>query len=132
MQGFKLPASVTLTNTQTAEAHVGLLQSAVYAFEPFNVSQPEVVVPTNGGTFTVTLDEGPLTVGLYAKFGVADNSTTPPTFTPYLLGVLRNLSVSPGNPVSQRQHHPRHPPRSERADHAVEHALAARPPTRRH
>jgi hypothetical protein len=100
VQGFRLPPSVTLTATQDVEAHVGLLQEAVYAFEPFNVAPPEVVVPVNGGTFTVTLDEGPITIGLYAKFGVEDSSTTPPTFTPYLLGVLRAITVTPGTPVT--------------------------------
>ncbi|HUB05898.1 MAG TPA: IPT/TIG domain-containing protein [Myxococcales bacterium] len=98
--GFKLPSSVTLSPTQSVVAHVGLIQPYVYAYEPFSPDPPEVTVPVNGGTFQISLNEGPLTLGLYAKFGIVDGSTTPPTFTPYLLGVLRGLHVDPNDPVT--------------------------------
>ncbi|MHB8417786.1 MAG: IPT/TIG domain-containing protein [Myxococcales bacterium] len=98
--GFKLPPTVTLTPTQSVEAHVGLLQPYVYAFEPFQPDPAEIVVPQNGGTFQINLDQGPLTLGLYAKFGILDGATTPPTFTPLLLGVLRGLHVDPNDPVT--------------------------------
>ncbi len=98
--GFKLPSSVALTPTQQVEARVGLMQPYVYAFEPFQPDPAEIVVPSNGGTFQITLNQGPLTVGLYAKFGIVDGSTNPPTFTPLLLGVLRGVHVDPQHPVT--------------------------------
>ena len=96
--GFKLPASVSLGPSKHVEAHVGLVQPAVYAFEPFGPQPPEVTVTQDGGGFTLALDAGPLTLSLYAKFGIQDDSTG--TFTPLLLGVLRNVYVAPSHPVS--------------------------------
>ncbi|MHB1844591.1 MAG: IPT/TIG domain-containing protein [Deltaproteobacteria bacterium] len=96
--GFKLPTLVTLTASQHLEAHVGLVQPAVYAFEPFGPQPQEVVVTQDGGKFSLALDAGPLTLSLYAKFGIHDSATG--LFTPLLLGVLRGIYVAPSQPVT--------------------------------
>jgi hypothetical protein len=114
--GFKLPPSVVLTPTQVEEAHVGIGSassffpgSSVYYLEPFNtggqVCSPrsassfcEHVLPQDGDAFNFVFDTGAQEVTIYAKFGVTDYGFTPPTFTPYLLGLARKISVDPQHP----------------------------------
>ncbi len=94
--GFKLPPGVSLGAMETVEAHVGLLQPAVYYFEPFGPPPQEFVVSAEGGSFAFQIDAQALNLALYAKFGVkhADGS-----FTPYLLGVTRGVVVDPQHPA---------------------------------
>ncbi len=98
--GFKLPPSVTLSSSQHTEARVGLLEPYVYAFEPFAPAPATVTVASDGGKFSIALDMGATTLGLYAKFGVVDTGVNPPSFTPLLLGVVRGLHVDPQHPVT--------------------------------
>ncbi len=101
--GFKPDPNIVLTSTQNYEAHVGLLQQSVYYFEPFQqnaVTEYVVPPPPADGSFAFELDEGQLDVSLYAKYGIEDTSTTPPTFTPLLLGLARGISVDPNHPAT--------------------------------
>jgi hypothetical protein len=115
--GFKLPPSLVLTSTQVAEAHVGVASassffpgSSVYYLEPFNPGGVvctssgggfcEHVLQNDGDPFTFVFNAGAQEVTLYAKFGVADYGVNPPTFTPYLLGLARKISVDPQHPAS--------------------------------
>ncbi len=116
--GFKLPPSVVLSPTQVEEAHVGIGSassffpgSSVYYLEPFNtggeVCSPnsgsafcEHVLSNDGDAFNFVFNAGAQEVTIYAKFGVADYAFTPPTFTPYLLGLARKISVDPTHPAT--------------------------------
>jgi hypothetical protein len=116
--GFKLDPRVQLSGSEVEEAHIGIASassffpgSSVYYLEPFNQGGLpcsstvaggfcEHILQNDGDPFTFVFDSGGQEVTLYAKFGVADYSKTPPTFVPYLMGLARKISVDPQHPVS--------------------------------
>ncbi len=93
--GFKVQPGFTLKPGQDLEAHVYMSAPYVYAAPPFGTLADPIRVTTDCGTYALaTRQYGAL--ALYAEFGVADNSVSPPTFTPLLMGIKRGLAASPG------------------------------------
>lgn len=96
--GFKVPPGMTLKPGQNLEAHVYMSAPYVYAAPPFQAMASPSKVTTDCGVYEInTRRYGPL--ALYAEFGVADNSASPATFTPLLMGIKRGLEASPGKKV---------------------------------
>ena len=97
--GFKLPPSVQLGPSQRAVAYVATAASSIYSAPPFQPLPKYLVVSVDGGTWSFTTYAlSPTTV--YALFGVEDQSTSPPGFEPYLLGIRRAVSPSPDKPIT--------------------------------
>jgi hypothetical protein len=108
--GFKPPAGFVGDARHKLVARVGVVQPAVYFLEPFQPTpQPpnaplEVEFDQDGVSKLFILGGpgnplGAITISLYAKYGILDNTTSPPGFTPVLLGVTRNISVDPLHPA---------------------------------
>ena len=97
--GFKLPPGTQLSPSQRAVARVAIARSDVYALPPFSVEVQFKTIATDGGAFKFEklYDLNPTT--LYAVFGIEEDATTPPGFTPLLLGLRRAVQPDPAHEV---------------------------------
>jgi hypothetical protein len=98
--GFKVPPGLALTPTQRLVARVSITRPGIYALPPFAGPPAFVTVANDGGpyTFDKLYSLSPMT--LYAVFGIEDGATTPATFEPMLLGVLRGVVPDTNKPIT--------------------------------
>jgi len=108
--GFKPPAGFQPDARHRLVAMVGVVQPAVYFLEPFQPTpQPpqsplEIEFDNDGISQLFTIGGpgnpvGGITLSLYAKYGILDTTTSPPGFTPLLLGITRGIQVDPNHPA---------------------------------
>ncbi len=96
--GFKPPPGVTLAPGQNFEARVYASAAYVYSAPPFRYPPTPVTVTNDCGAYSLsTFRYGAL--ALYAEYGIADNSVSPATFTPILMGIRRGLESAPDRVV---------------------------------
>ena len=98
--GFKLAPGTTLSPTQAAVARVFIARSGVYALPPFAGAPPFFTVGDDGGPYTFTNLYSLSPTTFYAVFGIEDSATTPSTFSPILLGVLRGVRPDPAKAIT--------------------------------
>lgn len=92
--GFKTPPNFVLASGQKLEARVYMTASNVYSAAPFGrLGTPSIVTADCGRYSILTRRYGSL--ALYAEFGVRDDSVSPSTFTPLLMGIRRALESVP-------------------------------------
>ena len=98
--GFKLAPGTVLSATQKQVARVAIARSGIYALPPFSGAVPYLTVNDDGGPWVIPnlFTLSPTT--FYAVYGIEDSSTTPPTFTPMLLGVLRGIRPDPAKAIT--------------------------------
>jgi hypothetical protein len=98
--GFKAPRP--LQAGERLEARVFVSVPSPFYGAPFGQEYPRDgetwVVTQDGGNYLVATSAGLRAV--YAYFGIANNSAG--TFTPYLLGIHRNVPASPDTPATGR------------------------------
>jgi hypothetical protein len=96
--GFKPPPGLTLSTGQNFEARVYPTAAYVYSAPPFRNLPAPVTVTSDCGNYRVAVSRYGA-VALYAEYGIADNSVSPPTFTPLLMGIRRGLESAPDRVV---------------------------------
>jgi len=98
--GFKLPPGTVLTSTQRTVARVSIARPDIYSLPPFAPEVPYQTVPIDGGGFRFDKLYSLNPTTLYGVFGIEDSSSTPPRFTPILLGVRRAVQPDPAQEVT--------------------------------
>jgi hypothetical protein len=90
----------TVPMPATSQQHqVGYVFAASgYALDTFNLpSEMSATTPQSSGQlgYAYTMITSPGNQTLYAYAGIQDDSTSPPTFEPYVMGVARGVAVQP-------------------------------------
>ncbi len=98
--GFKLPPGTQLSATQRTVARVSIARNDIYSLPPFavEVSYQTVAIDGGGFRFDRLYNLNPTT--FYGVFGIEDDASKPPRFTPILLGVHRSVQPDPASEVT--------------------------------
>jgi hypothetical protein len=98
--GFKLAPGTALSGTQRAVARVSIARRGIYSLPPFASAVSFQTVDTDGGAFLYDKLYTLSPTTFYAVFGIEDSATTPASFEPLLLGVLRGVQPDPKKPIT--------------------------------
>lgn len=99
--GFKTAPGFVLKPGQRLEARVYMTSPHVYSAPPFGSKGTPSVVTENCGTYSIATRRFG-SIAFYAEFGVRDDSTSPPAFTPLLMGIRRGMSASAGKRLTEQ------------------------------